>query len=248
MGAILESLCRVQKIERDLYVIKSKEDAIRRQVNYAKRQVEDHRIAHEAHLKEVTRLQMEIDRIDLEIKSAEESVNKHRQALNAAKSNKEYAAILTALNTEKADSSKRESGMLELMSQLDALREKSKTFEQESEKLLERVKHHEKLLEAFQADNQEEIDQLKALRDQAAEQIPPSALATFNRIAARHEGEGLVEVVRTNPRSHEYKCSGCYMTMPLEQVNRLSSADEFQVCHSCGRILCLEGQFSTAGA
>ena len=248
MGALLDSLCQVQKIERRLHEIRVKQEALQRQVRFAEKQVEDHRTANQSHAQQVTQLQMEIDRLDLQIKSSEESINKHRQALNAAKSNKEYAAILTALNTEKVDSTKHETRMLTLMSQLDALREQSAALDEQEARLVERVKHHQQQIEAFRTENRATIDDLERQREQAADDLPPSALATFNRIAERHDGEGLVAIERTNPRSEEYRCSGCNMTIPLEQVNRLRGTDELQICNSCGRILCLESQASIVGA
>lgn len=248
MGVIIEALCRVQRIQRSLHVIRTKEDSILRQISFAQRQVDDLRAKRQAHHADVQKLQMEIDRIDLEVKSTEESVNKHRQALNAAKSNKEYAAILTALNTEKVDSSKRESRMLELMSQVDELREQDKNFESEEAKLLERVEHHNKLLQEYRDENREAIERIEKQCAEAASDLPPSALDTFTRIAERHEGEAMAEVARTNPRSQEYRCSGCNMSVPLEQVNRLSSTDELQICNCCGRILCLEKHTAGAGA
>lgn len=248
MGVIIEALCRVQKIQRNLHVIRTKEESILRQISFAQRQVDDLRAKRRSHHGDVQKLQMEIDRIDLEVKTTEESVNKHRMALNAAKSNKEYAAILTALNTEKVDSSKRETRMLELMGKVDDLRQQDKNFEAEEARLLERVEHHNKLLQKFRDDNREAIEHIEKERTEAAGDLPPSALDTFTRIAERHEGEAMAEVARTNPRSHDYRCGGCNMSVPLEQVNRLSSADELQICNCCGRILCLEKHAAGAGA
>ncbi len=68
---------------------------------------------------EVKRRQVATAQIELQFKSRQVSIDKHRQQLNSAKSNKEYSAILTQLNTERADNSKIEDRVLQEMSAID---------------------------------------------------------------------------------------------------------------------------------
>ena len=63
---------------------------------------------------------VQADRLELELKSNEETISKLRAALNSARTNKEYAAVLTQLNTNKADNSKIETQALELMKDIEA--------------------------------------------------------------------------------------------------------------------------------
>jgi len=237
MGAILEALHRLQQIETKLNTYRSKEQSLRRKVRQAERlfaKAEGECVAqHSA----VQRCQMEIDQADLDIKTRDESMNKHRQALNAAKSNKEYAAILTALNTEKADTAKFESRILELMAQKEKLQAEAKGFEEEKAKMTARIERATKELDKYLTDTRDAVANLEADRTVAAEKLPASAIDTFDRVAARHEGDAMAETVRVSSRGEEHICSGCNMSVPLEHVNRLRSLDEILVCSSCGRIL-----------
>ncbi len=237
MGVILDALHRLQEIERDLSRLRSKTDGYRRKIAQGQQQVAANQAAHDAHLKSVQQCQIGIDAADLDIKTREESMAKHRVALNAAKTNKDYAAILTALNTEKADTSKFESRVLELMAEKDDLLEKSKAFEEENEKLQRRLAKREKDLNDYLEKTREDMDRLEKAREEAASGIAPSALAAFERVAAKHEGEAMAEILRVGSRGDEHICEGCNMSVTLEVVNKLRSVDELVLCNTCGRIL-----------
>jgi len=239
MGALLEALCRLQDIERELTRLRQKEESLKRLIRTHQRQVEKNEAKHKAHLEKIAECQMGIDRADLEVKSIEEAAGKHRQALNVAKSNKEYAAILTALNTEKADGTKLENRMLQLMGEKEQLEEGTKVFQEEHARLTARASKSETDLEAFLGENRREFERLERERAEAADGLPPQALTSFNRVASKHDGEALAEVIKVHTRRDDYVCCGCNMSIPLEHVNALRGRDDIQVCPSCGRILFL---------
>ena len=178
----------------------------------------------------------------MDMRAHDASIAKLRQTLNQVKTNKEYSAILTQLNTEKADNGKLEDQVMTLLAEIDA---KSKAIEQIRET---RVKEVERL-DAFEAEviavkekSAARLDELTALRDKAAEDVPAGALELFNRVAHRNEGEALAMVVRTHPKRAEYVCEGCNMAITIEQVNAITSRDEAIVCNICGHILYMESQ------
>lgn len=237
MGAILDALHRLQQVENELNTYRVKEEALRRKARQVERQISKLQSEFQAQREAVTRCQVEIDQADLDIKAREESMNRHRQALNTAKSNKEYAAILTALNTEKADSSKCESRVLELMGRKDKLVAESQSFEQERTRLEERLRKHQADLDRYLEDTRSTYQRLDQERAAAAADLPVSALATFERVAAHLEGDAMAEAKRVSSRGEDHICGGCNMSIPLEHINRLKSRDEILVCSSCGRIL-----------
>ncbi|HRX83722.1 MAG TPA: C4-type zinc ribbon domain-containing protein [Phycisphaerae bacterium] len=237
MGAILDALHRLQQVENELNTYRVKEEALRRKARQVERQISKAEAEFQTQREAVTRCQMEIDQAELDIKAREESMNRHRQALNTAKSNKEYAAVLTALNTEKADASKCESRVLELMTRKDQLLGESKSFEQERGRLDERLKKYQQDLERYLEETRSTYQRLEKEREAAAAGLPASALATFERVAAHLEGDAMAEAKRVSARGEDHICGGCNMSIPLEHINRLKSRDEILVCSSCGRIL-----------
>jgi len=244
MGETLEALHRLQEVELKLAGIRSKRESKVRRVEAQRRQA----VIAEQRLDQMKRAvrdrQMRLDSLQLEVGSREVSVNKHREALNSARTNKEYSAILAAMNTEKADNAKLESGILELMDEIHSLGQEVAQAEAERARHLENVHAAEATLREFDEGCRNEVDVLQEKREHCSATIAPTTLAAFTRVAEHHDGEAMASVVKIHPKRDEYICEGCNMKLTLESVNALQSRDEIQLCHVCGRILYLETTFA----
>jgi len=240
MGTTLEALHRLQDIELQLSAIKQKLSSKQRSVRAHTRRLnslgEDIATQHE----NVQRQQVEADRLDLDVKSHEAEISKLRTALNTARTNKEYAAILTQINTDKADNAKLEDKILQILAKVDEMRTEVKKLEQQREQEMRRLAQLQNEYDELQRETEGKVQQLQAEREEAAEGVPPTVLQTFERVAERYDGEAMAMVVRTNPRREEFICQGCNMTVTLEKVNALITRDEVQQCQTCGRLLFLE--------
>jgi len=247
MGATIEALHNLQEIEIQIAEIQRrlnrKHRACQRQATeIAGLDREIAAIRAELHVK-----QKDADRLNLDLRTHESQVAKLRDALNEAKNQKEYSAVLTQLNTFKADNSKAEERIIELMTMID---EKKKRI---AELETNRAKEQEKLadLQATAKDAEDKasgrLSALRAERDQATTGIPPDTLDMFSRVAAKNDGEAMAMIMRTHPRRQEYACEGCNMSITIEQVNNVLSRDEAVLCNVCGRILYSETS-ATAGS
>jgi predicted nucleic acid-binding Zn-ribbon protein len=242
MGSLIEALRRLQDVELQLARLRGEEEAKARRIKSHTRQlrkIEDR--IHEAEVN-IHERQRQIDLATLDASTKEQAVAKHREALSKAKTNKEYAAILLALNTEKADSAKIESRVLELMERNQALTKSKEQLQEERTQILDRMGSIKRELEAYRGETRAERDRLEAKREACADSIPPSALSKFNRVAEHHDGEGMVPVARIHPKREEYACSGCNMTVTLEVVSSLKTGEELQSCKVCGRLLYIEDE------
>lgn len=245
MGATLEALQRLQSIEVQLRSsreqIESRQrtvEAHRRKVATLTRQVTD---IHDA----IRRAQADADKLELERKTQEAHLAKLREALNRSKTNKEYAAILTQLNTDKADALKFEDEVLAAMSKVDELKKSSAELKVQLEKEQIRAAELEKAAHDTQQKFAGQLGKLEGQREEATEGIPLDALKIFERACERHDGEGMAMVEKTHPKRAEYVCSGCYMSVTLESINALQSRDVIVTCPNCQRILYLDSQAIT---
>ncbi len=240
MATTLEALHHLQDIELQLSAIKqklsSKQRSVRAHTHRLNSLAEDIATQHE----NVQRQQAEADRLDLEVKSREAEVAKLRTALNTARTNKEYAAILTQINTDKADNAKLEDRILQILAKVDEMRTEAKKLDEQREQEMRRLAQLQNEHEALQRETESKVHRLQAEREEAADGVPPTVLQTFERVAERYDGEAMAIVVRTNPRREEFICQGCNMTVTLEKVNALITRDDVQQCQTCGRILYLE--------
>ena len=240
MGATLDALCRLQEVELQIA-------EIQRRINRKHRLVEkqDKRLSQiDAQIKgwqeAIRKEKMEADAIELDVKSREAEIVKLRQALNTTKTNKEYSAILTELNTKKADYSKLEEKGLGVLNQLEAKNKELETVQKDRES--EQAKRDELAKSAADTEDKsrERMNKLKREREAAAEAVPPSALQIFDRVSEKHDGEAMAGILRTHPKRAEYACEGCNMSINIEQVNSVLSRDEPITCNNCGRILFYE--------
>ena len=237
MGATLDALFRLQEIEKQLVEHHRGIESRQRQIRGAARRMDQCFRDHESTMARARDRQARADGLELEVKTREAQTVRLRELLNRAKSNKEYAAILTQLNTTKADAAKQEEQALQIMSEVEAVREQARVQLEQAAKEKERLAELQGAMEAYEAPVQVRIGDLQREREEVAGELPHQVLIIFERVAARHDGEGLAQVVQENPRRQEFSCGGCSMAVTLEQVNRLQDREEVVICNCCGRLL-----------
>ena len=241
MGTMLSALLHLQSIERQLAHVRGRLRTRRNAVAAQEKKIEQARADYDAlHAKSLTR-RKDADGLELDLRQHEEQVEKLRNVLNTAKTNKEYAAVLTQINTLKADNAKVEEEVLKIMQEVDAIKA-------EAEKVKVTLEIEEKRLAEVQAASGAEIEKLTAMQDELAGQrataaaaVPRDVLTTFERIASSNDGDAMavIEVHGRKP-PFEYVCGGCYMSLNAEHANALRSRDEIRTCDNCRRILYLE--------
>ena len=240
MGPILCSLIKLQRIEQKLRGTKAKLRRTQRAVELQEQNLNQLRLALSAKQEEIKLTRLQSSKFELELKSGEEEIAKLRVALNTAKTNKEYSAILTRINTDKADKSKLEDQILALMTQVEADQATCKEIEAEIERDEQQLAEVRRESGQKQATIQAELDQLMEDYREALAEVPEKESVAFNRLVDKYEGEVLVEINKSGLRNTDHTCGGCFMSIPLELVNSLMSRDELVICPSCGRVLVLD--------
>ncbi|MHC4518004.1 MAG: zinc ribbon domain-containing protein [Planctomycetota bacterium] len=239
MGPVLNGLLKLQSVENRLRAAKAKLARCRRSVIIQENQVRSLQSALEAKKEETQLTKVQCDRLELELKTRDAEVNKLRGALNNAKTNKEYAAVLTQLNTTKADNSKIETQILELMKAIEADEEECASIREQIDGQKQALEETRKKAEASAGEHEGEIASIQTEWDKVAKDIPAKVLETFNRVAETYDGEAVVKVDQQEGRSGAYSCGGCFMGITAESVNLLMTRDEIIRCPNCTRILIL---------
>lgn len=240
MGATLDALFRLQKIENQLRSVRGQIDSRSRRVAGQARRIATIEQQINEVRQQTTRAQTEANNLELERKTHEAHIARLREALNQAKSNKEYAAILTQLNTDKADALKLEDRVLAGWTKVDEFKKKTDELKAQLDKEQARLAELRKDVADHEARFADELKRLEAQREEAAEAVGPENLQLFERACERHDGEAMGVVERVHPKRSEFICTGCHMSVPLEHINSLQTRDEVQLCPNCTRILCLD--------
>ena len=243
MGNRLEALLRLQAIERQLAEVRERLRIRKSGVISQQQRLEQLQEEFEAlHEKAMTR-RKDGDMLDLGLKEKEEHVSKLRTALNSTRTNKEYATILTQINTLKADNAKVEEEALRVMQEADEITAEGKNVQGQ-------IHQAQQNLEEVKRVSQEEITRLNGMlaelsvrRAEAAEGISLDDLAIFNRIAETYDGQAMAPIeVHGKKPPYDYMCGGCYMALNAEHANALHTRDEIRTCDNCSRILYLASE------
>lgn len=240
MGQTLEALLKLQSVESQLSQVRSRLRSRENAVRAQQRKIDQLRLQYDQLHDQLLNKRKQADGYDLDLKEKEEQVAKMRTSLNVAKTNKEYAAILTQINTFKADNSKIEEVALKAMQEADIIKT-------EAEELQVAIDQQEVTLQEVSQNSQTEIDRLQSMLDdlqakrtEAEAAVSSGALAIFNRMADRYDGEAMASIEAHGKKAPTYSCGGCFMSLNAEHVNALSVVDEIRTCDNCGRILYLD--------
>jgi predicted nucleic acid-binding Zn-ribbon protein len=241
MGQLLDGLLKLQSIERELAQVKRRLKTRQNAVSIQQRRIDQLQEEFDALNEKALGRRKDGDRYELDLRQSEEHVAKLRTALNGAKTNKEYAAILTQINTLKADNAKLEEGTLKILQEVDGVRT-------EADKVRMQIEVEAKRLAELQQTNAGEVEKLNGMmavltgkRTEAAKDLNREALTVFERVADSYDGEAMAAIqVEGKKPPFEYICGGCYMTLNAEHANALRVRDEIRKCDNCGRILYLE--------
>lgn len=243
MGQMLAGLLRLQSVETQRAQVKQRLRSRQRAVQVQQGEIEQLQQAEKDLHDQTMQKRKEADGLELELRGREDDVSRLRSSLNTARTNKEYAGILTQINTIKADNSKLEETALGMMQEIESLNEQVQQVHQ-------RIENETKRLESIRQSSSAEVERLNemlsdldAKRAEAAQAVPPEALAAFDRIAENYDGEAMAQIeIHGKKPPYTYVCGGCFMSLSAEHANALQTRDEIRTCDNCGRILYLEPQ------
>jgi predicted nucleic acid-binding Zn-ribbon protein len=244
MGSLLNGLVRLQGVENNLRAARAKLVRCKRSVVVQENKIKTEQASLDAKRQEIKLTRMQSDRLELELKTRDQEIARFRASLNTAKTNKEYATLLTQLNTTKADNSKIETQVLELMKAVETEEAECSAIQakiDEQKQQLDRIRRES---EAAAVKLQAEADQILAEWNEVAKSIPADVLDVFKRVAENYDGQAVVEISERDTKPTGYSCGGCYMGITTESVNLLLTRDEVIRCPNCTRILVLGNSMS----
>ncbi len=239
MGPVLNALIKLQSVENQLRAARAKLARCRRNVIIQENHVRSLQNAYEAKKEEIQLTKVQSDRLELELRTRDEEIAKLRAHLNAAKTNKEYTSVLTQLNTTKADNSKIETQILDLLKDIEADQAESENLLNQINQLKQTLEQTRKEAEVMATKYEAEIKEIQDEWYKKAKDIPAEPLRIFNRVAETYDGEALAVVEKQEGKTEAYSCGGCFMGITAESVNLLLSKDDIIRCPSCSRILVL---------
>lgn len=191
-------------------------------------------------------LQAQAANFEGEVKRFDAKLATIKEQMDNAKTNKEYKAFLTEVNTFKIDRDKNESSALELMTKAEELKKQIAALDtkRDERQKLKGVAATDR--DARHAEIATRVSELKTQRDTLATDIPQDAMRDLQRLLdTRGENAmGVVEVV--DVKRGEFHCSVCMMSLPMDRALILVKGDRVTRCSSCQCILYMDEEGAKA--
>ena len=237
MGPIISSLLRLQEVEAQLWALRDSLSTKQRSVAAQERKLRQMQDQVKAKTEQLKHVQSNALNQELELKTQESAIGKLRNALNAAKSNKEYSGILSQINSDKTENARIEERVLALLAQVDQMKAECQQANEDIKKGQDHLNVLQQALEAAQEENRQRLDQLEAAKAQVSGSLSPAVVNQFERVGQSHQGQAMATVISTGRRNTTYSCGGCHMGVTMDTVDVLMSKDEIRQCPNCRRLL-----------
>jgi len=233
-----QKLYQLYLVDKKLYGLQSHLDAATRRQRMQSGRLSQLTQQREELAQQLKQIKVAAAALEHQAAGMEQRIGQLREQMNTVKNNREYSAILVEVNTLKVDKGKLEDEALEHLGRVDALTADVSQKDTQIEAQKKVVVLADGEVAKCQSEIGEELDQLKAERDQAVAELPLAVRVIYERAAAANEDGAMAEVVEENRRRMEYSCGGCYLAIPVELLNTLlGRADKPVLCPSCTRIL-----------
>ncbi|OHB60940.1 MAG: hypothetical protein A2167_07820 [Planctomycetes bacterium RBG_13_46_10] len=239
MGPVLNRLIELQKVENCLRDARAQLARCRRSVIVEENLIRSLQNAIEAKKEEIQLTKVQCNRLELDLKTKDDETTKLRAALNASKTNKEYAALLTQLNTTRADNSKVETQVLDLMKDIEADEAECNGLREKIDKQKQKLEDTRTKAEQEAKNHEAAIEKIQKEWNELAKTIPSKAINIFKRVAETYDGQAVVIVEEQEGKTTAYSCGGCFMNIAAELVNVLMTRDDIIRCPNCTRIIVL---------
>ncbi len=230
MRGQLALLTALQKLDDRLRSLRREQQALPLQL-----EASEH--AHHEACEELKSVQVEIDHnerrqhdLDLELQSTQDSLHKIQRKLREVKTNKEYSAVLTEIDTGKQQMGCMEDQLLQLMEQAEQKRQAKRLQEQSvqaAHDVLQEQRHAVK--QALEVLNQEILAE-REKRRQTAVGLDAELLEIYERLADQNDGSVVVHL-------NDGVCGGCHLKVQPQLVSEIRLQESLNTCPHCRLIL-----------
>jgi len=229
----IRKLADLQKLDAEFYeykiALREKPQRIEElKAAFAQKKAGLHELEEKLKAKQLERKEREGD---LLVKEGE--IAKANGQLSQLKTNKEYKAKLTEIESFKADKSIIEEKILILFDEVDTVNAKIIKEKEAFAKEEKKFSDEKSVIEEEIKQLEDRVKVLESQRQQKAKEIDAKLFTQYERILKGKDGLAMVPVKNN-------ACGGCYMSVPAQIVNEIQKHESLVFCEFCARILYLE--------
>jgi predicted nucleic acid-binding Zn-ribbon protein len=236
---VTAKLLRLFRVDQQLRGLRSRLDGAERFLNEQTKQLKDLETKHSTMSADLKKLKTAVAGDETESKTIQARIDSLREKMNATKTNKEYSALVTEVKNLEAKKKTLEDGELDRMG-------KSEDLAKQDAEMLAKIEERRLIAnkakedrDAKAAEIKDRLAELVSERAEAAKDVPADVLRVFEDQVLRKGDDAMVRVEVLDRRNHDWACSGCFMALTVETINKLSTGG-FTRCNNCECILYTE--------
>ncbi len=214
---------KIRQIRAELKSIPLQQASLDNQITAAASSLET--LKHKAMQVEVERKKLELD-----VGTRTESINRLRTQQYETRKNEEFRAIGNEIERYGKEIQQIEDQELELMDQVDKLKIETSAEEKKTAASTESFRRQKIDLEDNGKALESRLQELTSERAEIASKVEEDLLNRFERLFASKGNAAVVAL------EHQI-CTGCHMKLTAQTVHRVKGDREIVSCEQCGRIL-----------
>jgi uncharacterized protein len=178
----------------------------------------------------ISRLALEKRKLEGMIQDIEQKNSRYREQLLDVKTNEQYKALLHEIEFNNLEIRKTEDNVLLKMEEEERLRKEVLQIEHQLRTEKENVDSEKKAAQAEADKDRHLLQELGARRQSLVQEVNPSLLETYARIARFRKGVALA-------RARGDSCEACHVRIRPQVLTQIMAGEAILTCDSCDRIL-----------
>ena len=229
----LELLLTLQGIDYDIGELERSKDYIPDMMSNLRGELERKENALAADNEELTQLALSQKNAELEVSSKQEDLKRYQSQMMSIKTNKEYDALVTEIDSIKRTIKERED---QILSWEERIEEIKSTLDEQEGGLGEIKATNTKQIASLQKRMDSVGDKVAghiAERDRIVTKVSRPSMSIYERV---RRGKGNSTLVSIKKRA----CGGCFKAVPPQRLQEIRRGDRVICCDNCGRMLIAE--------
>ncbi len=224
----------IHRVQQELVHIGPERETLRAKTTTTQAQLETakNRVKH---------LESDRKRLELDVESKKQQIEKYANQQLQTRKNEEYRALAHEIETCRADITRIEDEEIALMEQAEAAQKEGNRLLREADEMKKLAEGQIAQLNLREANLKKELAELQRGRNELAAVVDETVRARYERLL-RSKGENVVVGV------HHGVCGGCHMKLPAQILVLCQGHQELVSCTNCGRILYYTRDMALAGA
>jgi hypothetical protein len=234
----LDLLWELQRIDLELKSIKESREGFPKEIKRLdeKQKVETEKIQKER--EKIDGLEKERRWKEGQLSLEQEKIKKTEGKMFEVKTNKEYQALLTEIDSLKGANSKEEEEILQLLDEIDELKRSLSKREKEIAAVLTKIEGEKRALQERMARDEEVLKKQTGRREIVTKRLESTHYRLYNTLTEKRKGVGVVS-------AKQETCQGCYVNVPPQMFIEVQKNNALIRCPNCNRILYWEGNGET---